>query len=77
MFGKELYPARLHSRREAVLKRTQAFDRGRSRWGMGRKFRVMGATAALVGLLATSLVTGAGVNAGGGTGRSRLHCHAI
>jgi Ca2+-binding RTX toxin-like protein len=30
---------------------------------MGRKFRVMGATAALVGLLATSLVTGAGFNA--------------
>ena len=46
-----------------MLKRTQAFDRGRSRWGMGRKFRVIGAAAALVGLFATSLVTGAGVNA--------------
>ena len=63
MFGNELYAARLRSRREAVLKRTQAFDRGRSRWGLSRKFRAISAIAALIGLFATSLVSGLGANA--------------
>ena len=40
-------------------KQVRAFDRGRSRWGLSRRFQIIGATAAVLGLCATGLVTGA------------------
>src|SRR4249919_2223299 len=63
MFRNELYNARLRSRREAVLRRNQAFDGGRPRRGMSNKVRIFASIAALVGLCGTTLVTGLGANA--------------
>ena len=58
MFRNELYIARLRSRREAVLKRNQALNGGRRRWGTSHKVRIFASIAALVGLCGTTLVTG-------------------
>ena len=66
MFGNERTIARLHARKEAVLRRTKQSDAGRSRWQMSRKVRITAGLAAVLGLFGTGLVTGAGVNAAPG-----------
>ena len=66
MFRRELFSARLHSRREAVLQRIQATGSDRPHRRVVRKAQIAGATAALLGLCATGLVTGAGANAAPG-----------
>ena len=60
MFGTVASSARLHSRREAVLRRTLGSGGGLSRSGWGRRVRVGAAVAALLGLAGTGLVTGGG-----------------
>ncbi len=60
MFGKEVRIARLHARKEAVLQRIQTSDPGRPTRQPAHRIRIVSAVAAIVGLFATGIVTGAG-----------------
>src|SRR3954469_18491231 len=68
MFGNKADIARLRTRKEAVLQRTQASSGGPSSGaGSKRNTRIVAAVAATVGILGTGLVTGAGTPASAGT----------
>src|SRR4051794_41591574 len=71
MFGNKADIARLRTRKEAVLQRTQASSGGPSSGSKSkRKIQIVAAVAATVGILGTGLVTGAGSPASAGSGRS-------
>src|SRR3954453_16991711 len=68
MFGNRADIARLRTRKEAVLQRTQASSGGPSSGSKSkRKIQIVAAVAATVGILGTGLVTGASSPAPAGT----------
>ena len=68
MFGNKADIARLRTRKEAVLQRTQAPRSGSASGSKSkRKVHIVAAVAATVGILGTGLVTGAGSPAAAGT----------
>src|SRR3954454_13619885 len=67
MFGNKADIARLRTRKEAVLQRTQSSSSPTSGSKSRRNIRIVAAVAATVGILGTGLVTGAGSPASAGT----------
>src|SRR4051812_7784404 len=68
MFGNKADIARLRTRKEAVLQRTQASSGGPSSGSKSkRKIQIVAAVAATLGILGTGLVTGANSPASAGT----------